>query len=80
MMTRDDFRKLIAGHFALMNGIERDSLTKYVEGGLFAFDFFQKNWGKYERFNRSSNEETQSTNWDKSVHECVQQKNEVTTN
>lgn len=36
--SREEFRKYIAGHFALMVGTDKDSLSKYVEGGVFAFD------------------------------------------
>lgn len=41
-MTREEFKKLVAGHFALMNGTEKDALSKYVEGGLFAYDHLIK--------------------------------------
>ena len=57
MIPRDDFRKLSAGHFALMTGTDKDSLTKYIEGALFAFDYINK-------IARDKNNETKENNQD----------------
>lgn len=42
-MNRDDFKKFVAGHYALLNGGKTDDgLATFVEGGMVAYDFLKK--------------------------------------
>jgi len=42
-MTREDFKKLAAGHYVIMMNGDKEKLPTFIEAAIWAFDYLNKN-------------------------------------
>lgn len=48
-ITRDEFRKLLAGQYAVTNqSYSKDEAAKYVEAGLWTYDLMLRSFNKVD--------------------------------